>query len=86
VLSGCSYEIIFFFSVVLRERDGKNKHLCFCFQCSVLCVIWTVIYGQSETGLRTCVSDMVGHLSSLLVHGSFEKVFLCMVAACHVGL
>jgi len=23
-----------FFSVVMRERDGKNKHFCLCFQCS----------------------------------------------------
>lgn len=50
-----------------------------------MCVKWTVNYGQSETGLSTCVSDVVGHLSSLLVNGNFEKVFLCMVAACLVG-
>lgn len=50
-----------------------------------VCVKWTVNYGQSETGLRMCVSDVVGHLSSLLVHGNYEKVFLCMVSACLVG-
>jgi len=80
----------------MEEGDGENKHFCLCFQCSdwlnsfeiklvSVCVKWTVNHGQSETGLRTCVSDVAGHLSSLLVHGNFEKVFLCMVAACLVG-
>ena len=47
-------------------------------------VKWNVNYGQSETGLKTRVSDVVGHLSSLFIHGNSEKVFLCMAAACLV--